>query len=132
MRLFECRTAICPDAVRILLTGHADIEAAIRAVNDGSIFHYLTKPCPIETLKPILDDAIALYERKVEERIVLEETFWSSVEVMDVAASSTPRATAEPTKSKLSSRQLSTSNFPTLGNSRPLLRFPSLDAQPYR
>ena len=76
---------ICPDAVRILLTGHADIEAAIRAVNDGSIFHYLTKPCPIETLKPILDDAIALYERKVEERIVLEETFWSSVEMlMDV------------------------------------------------
>lgn len=76
---------ICPDAVRILLTGHADIEAAIRAVNDGSIFHYLTKPCPIETLKPILDDAILLYERRVEERVVLEETFWSSVEMlMDV------------------------------------------------
>ena len=76
---------ICPDAVRILLTGHADIEAAIRAVNDGSIFHYLTKPCPIETLKPILDDAVALYERRVEERVVLEETFWSSVEMlMDV------------------------------------------------
>ena len=84
---------ICPDAVRILLTGHADIEAAIRAVNDGSIFHYLTKPCPIETLKPILDDAVELYERKVEERVALEETFWSSVEMlMDVLSLVAPES----------------------------------------
>jgi response regulator RpfG family c-di-GMP phosphodiesterase len=33
-----------PDAIRVLLTGYADIEAVIDAVNKGKIFHYLTKP----------------------------------------------------------------------------------------
>ncbi|MWV18126.1 response regulator [Pseudomonas sp. L-22-4S-12] len=33
-----------PDAMRILLTGYSDLEAAIEALNDGGIFRYLTKP----------------------------------------------------------------------------------------
>ncbi len=43
-----------PDSVRILLTGYADLNTAIDAVNRGSIFRFLTKPCP----RPILVDAI--------------------------------------------------------------------------
>ncbi len=39
-----------PDAVRLLLTGHADLECAIRAVNDGHVFRFLTKPCAPNTL----------------------------------------------------------------------------------
>jgi DNA-binding NtrC family response regulator len=35
-----------PDTVRMLLTGHADIDAAIAAVNEGQIFRFLSKPCP--------------------------------------------------------------------------------------
>ena len=35
---------INPDAVRILLTGYADLEAVVQAVNEGKIFFYLTKP----------------------------------------------------------------------------------------
>jgi diguanylate cyclase (GGDEF)-like protein/PAS domain S-box-containing protein len=34
----------CSDAVRILLTGFADLSAVVRAVNDGHIFAYVTKP----------------------------------------------------------------------------------------
>ncbi len=41
--LFQARE-IVPDAARILLTGYADIEASIAAVNKGGIFRYLTKP----------------------------------------------------------------------------------------
>jgi len=33
-----------PDVTRILLTGYADIESVIHAVNEGQIFFYLTKP----------------------------------------------------------------------------------------
>ncbi len=33
-----------PDAMRILLTGYSDLEAAIEALNSGGIFRYLTKP----------------------------------------------------------------------------------------
>ena len=47
-----------PGAVRILLTGHADIDAALRAVNDGGIFRFLTKPCPPPTLRQALRDAV--------------------------------------------------------------------------
>ena len=43
-----------PDSVRMLLTGHAELDAAIEAVNKGNIFRFLTKPCN----KPVLVDAI--------------------------------------------------------------------------
>jgi CheY-like chemotaxis protein len=43
-----------PDSVRMLLTGHADLDDAIDAVNKGNIFRFLTKPCD----KPVLVDAI--------------------------------------------------------------------------
>ena len=36
--------ALSPHAIRIMLTGHSDIEAATRAINEGEIFRYLTKP----------------------------------------------------------------------------------------
>ncbi len=34
-----------PDVVRIVLTGHATAETVIRAVNEGRVFQYFTKPC---------------------------------------------------------------------------------------
>src|SRR5262245_17980905 len=34
-----------PDTVRMLLTGQSDMASAIKAVNDGQIFRFLTKPC---------------------------------------------------------------------------------------
>ena len=34
-----------PDTVRIILTGHASLEAAVRAINEGEVYRFLTKPC---------------------------------------------------------------------------------------
>jgi len=34
-----------PDTVRIILTGHANLDAALRAINEGEVYRYLTKPC---------------------------------------------------------------------------------------
>ena len=34
-----------PQVMRILLTGHASAETAIRAINEGEVFQFLTKPC---------------------------------------------------------------------------------------
>jgi DNA-binding NtrC family response regulator len=42
--------AVAPDAVRMLLTGHADLQAAIRAVNGARLFRFLTKPCEAQEL----------------------------------------------------------------------------------
>src|SRR6266568_2208117 len=51
---------IFPDAKRVLLTAYADTEAAIRAINDAKIHHYLLKPWdpPEEHLYPVLDDLL--------------------------------------------------------------------------
>lgn len=39
-----------PDTIRILLTGHADLDVAIEAVNQGDVFRFLRKPCQSEDL----------------------------------------------------------------------------------
>ena len=54
-----------PDAVRILLTGYADIGSTIAAVNDGEIFRYVSKPWNDEALLRTLRDAL---QRKQLER----------------------------------------------------------------
>ncbi len=49
-----------PDAKRALLTAYADSDAAIAAINDADIHHYLLKPWhpPEERLYPVLDDLL--------------------------------------------------------------------------
>jgi thioredoxin reductase (NADPH) len=50
-----------PDSKRVLLTAYADTEAAIRAINEVGVDHYLLKPWepPEERLYPVLDDLLA-------------------------------------------------------------------------
>src|SRR5437870_9130620 len=52
--------AIYPEARRVLLTAYADTDAAIQAINQAKIHHYLLKPWdpPEEQLYPVLDDLL--------------------------------------------------------------------------
>jgi len=52
---------LVPDAVRILLTGYADIEASIAAINDGAVFRYLTKPWDDDALLQAIAEAARNY-----------------------------------------------------------------------
>src|SRR3954464_15952617 len=54
-----------PDAKRVLLTAYADTDAAIRAINDADVQHYLLKPWdpPEERLYPVLDDLLETWRR---------------------------------------------------------------------
>lgn len=71
-----------PDTVRVLLTGHADLDIAIQAVNEGNIFRLLTKPCPPETMERVLDDAFRHFDLVTAERELLEKTLTGSVAVL--------------------------------------------------
>lgn len=71
-----------PDTVRVLLTGHADLEIAIQAVNEGNIFRLLTKPCPPETIEKVLDDAFHHHDLITAERELLQKTLTGSVAVL--------------------------------------------------
>jgi thioredoxin reductase (NADPH) len=50
-----------PEACKVLLTAYADTQAAISAINDVGVNHYLMKPWnpPEERLYPVLDDLLA-------------------------------------------------------------------------
>ncbi|HEX8634249.1 MAG TPA: FAD-dependent oxidoreductase [Pyrinomonadaceae bacterium] len=49
-----------PDAKRVLLTAYADTDAAIKAINEANLNHYLLKPWdpPEQNLYPVLDDLL--------------------------------------------------------------------------
>jgi two-component system probable response regulator PhcQ len=57
-----------PETVRILLTGHADLETAIRAINDGEIYRFFTKPCNFGELTVTLKQAIQQKELLTESK----------------------------------------------------------------
>ncbi|HUE77067.1 MAG TPA: response regulator [Longimicrobiales bacterium] len=47
-----------PQATRILLTGYADKENAIRAINEAGLYHYLEKPWNNEQLRLIIRNGV--------------------------------------------------------------------------
>lgn len=65
-----------PDTVRIILTGHASVETAIRAINEGEIFRLLTKPVSSQDLYKAIDDGLKnrARGREVEQRFSLLES----------------------------------------------------------
>lgn len=73
---------LCPDAVRMMLTGNADLETAMHAVNEGNIFRFLTKPCQKATLEWALKDGMRQYRLVMAERDLLENTLKGCVQVL--------------------------------------------------
>ena len=71
-----------PDTVRIMLTGQADLAAAIAAVNQGNIYRFLSKPCLPEDLAATLQAAVEQYRLVTAERQLLENTLRGSVRVL--------------------------------------------------
>lgn len=59
---------VTPDSVRIMLTGQADLDTAIKSVNEGHVFRFLTKPCPPEILTKAINDGIKYFELVETER----------------------------------------------------------------
>lgn len=83
------------DTVRMLLTGYADVDAAISAVNDGRIFRFLCKPCSPETLIAALDGAVEQHRLVTAERELLEETLQGSIgALLETLALANPTAFA--------------------------------------
>lgn len=67
VQFLEQAIEIFPDAKRVLLTAYADTDAAIAAINEAGINHYLLKPWdpPEENLYPVLDDLLDDWQANV-------------------------------------------------------------------
>jgi len=82
-----------PDTVRMLLTGQADMQSAIAAVNEGQIFRFLTKPCAPELLQASLAEAVRQHRLVTAEKVLLEQTLRGSVRTLtEVLSLSNPTA----------------------------------------
>ncbi len=65
-----------PEVTRIILTGNATVETALRAINEGSVHHFFTKPCSVVQLAITIRKAL---ERKswLEENQRLTESVYA-------------------------------------------------------
>jgi two-component system, probable response regulator PhcQ len=57
-----------PDTVRIMLTGHADLKTVVKAINEGEIYRFLSKPCAAEELQVTVHLALEQLELARENR----------------------------------------------------------------
>src|SRR4029077_11303089 len=71
-----------PDTVRLMLTGNADLDGAIKVVNEGNIFRFLTKPCPLEVLGKAVEDALGQYRLVTAEKELLNKTLSGSIKLL--------------------------------------------------
>jgi response regulator RpfG family c-di-GMP phosphodiesterase len=84
---------IAPSAVRLLLTGYSDVDAAARAVNDGQLFRFLTKPCPPDELLRACAAALGQHRVLVAENLLLAQTLRGAIKALtDVLALTNPAA----------------------------------------
>ena len=63
-----------PDTIRMMLTGYADMETSMAAINRGEVYRFITKPWNDDELKLIIKDGIHQYELVQENRYLHELT----------------------------------------------------------
>jgi response regulator RpfG family c-di-GMP phosphodiesterase len=71
-----------PDTVRLLLTGQADLDSAIAAVNHGQVFRFLTKPCSPQNFLAAVQAAAEQHRLITAERELLEKTLRGSIKAL--------------------------------------------------
>ncbi len=92
---------VCPDSVRVLLSGKADIESIISCINEGKIFRFMLKPCNLDTMKSTILDCIKQFELIRAEKIILGQTLIGTVQLcVDFLTLANPEVYSYVTKIK--------------------------------
>lgn len=82
IQLLSSIKALSPDTIRVMLTGNSDVDTAINAINEGSIFRFLNKPCSKELMAKTLTAALVQYRLVTAEKQLLEHTLSGSIQVL--------------------------------------------------
>lgn len=72
---------LSPDSVRVILTGYADIEAAIGAINRGGAYRYVSKPWNDSDLLLVVKDAFDKYRLVKENKYLTDLTIQQNEEL---------------------------------------------------
>ncbi len=70
---FEEVRQLYPETVRILLTGFASLETAITAINQGQVFRFLTKPCPVKEVVAMVRAGIEQHRLITADRALVND-----------------------------------------------------------
>src|SRR5262245_49336726 len=62
-----------PNSVRLLMTGFAELDDAIAAINQGHVYHFLMKPCRTEELLQVLRNAADKFRLERDRERLIEE-----------------------------------------------------------
>lgn len=96
-----------PHLVRMLLTGVSDLETAVKAVNDGQVFRFLTKPCPPPRLLLAVKAGMRQFDLEQAERILMQQTLYQSVELLvEVLSLTCPEAFGRAVSLRAAVREL--------------------------
>lgn len=88
-----------PNTVRMILSGFADLNATILAVNEGNIFRFLAKPCPEKSLAAALRAGLNQYSLIEAEKELVEGTLRGSVKILtDILSLVSPLAFGQSTR----------------------------------
>lgn len=68
IEFFESILEKYPEPIRMLLTGYADINAVVDAINKGQVYKYFSKPWNEEELKHNIDKAYEVYALRKENK----------------------------------------------------------------
>jgi response regulator RpfG family c-di-GMP phosphodiesterase len=62
-----------PQTIRMILTGQADLDTAIRAINEGEVYRYFTKPCNHKELATAIKQGLQHKQLVMQSRFLLQE-----------------------------------------------------------
>ncbi|MCB0320158.1 MAG: response regulator [Bdellovibrionales bacterium] len=73
---------VSPDTTRVMLTGNVDQTTAVLAVNEGGVFRFLNKPIDPAAILQTLEESIELYEMRIAEKELLNDTVKGVAELL--------------------------------------------------
>lgn len=75
---------LSPDTIRIILTGYADINIAVSAINEGHVYKFVTKPWDGELLKVEIKKALDFYDLVQERHALNKELIKKNEELKEI------------------------------------------------
>ena len=103
-----------PDAVRILLTGYADIDAVVGAINEGAIAYYFNKPWDNDLLLSRVEESLELSDMRSQNRHLLKLTQEQNDELKDMNSSLEERVEEQTCEIRQSHQELIDSFMQTI------------------
>ncbi len=99
-----------PDAVRVLLTGYADMEAVINAVNQAKIYNYLNKPWDDNMLESVITSALDFKEKEDQRLSLVNEVAQKNAELAELNGSLEDKVVERTEKLELALKEIQQSN----------------------